>query len=199
MELGNQLHANREKLGLQIPSNEMHISSEFADLIRKARSLSGKPVVVLIDEYDKPILDNIQDSDKARELREGLKNLYSVLKDADADLQFVMLTGVSKFSKVSLFSGLNNLNDITIDAPYSAICGYKDNDIDHTFAPELFDLDRQLIKEWYNGYRWGEENVGSVYNPFDVLLLLEKREFGPYWFVSVRPRHLVITKGYSMM
>ncbi|WP_151669497.1 ATP-binding protein [Nitrincola schmidtii] len=182
---------NAEKNRLCITFENTSISGQFRELIRKAHLQSSNPVVVLIDEYDKPILDNIQDSDKARELREGLKNLYSVLKDADADLQFVMLTGVSKFSKVSLFSGLNNLNDITIDAPYSAICGYTDDDIDHTFAPELFDLDRQSIKEWYNGYRWGEENVASVYNPFDVLLLLEKREFGPYWFESATPTFLI--------
>lgn len=182
---------NAEKNRLCITFENTSISGQFRELIRKAHLQSRHPVVVLIDEYDKPILDNIQNSDKARELREGLKNLYSVLKDADADLQFVMLTGVSKFSKVSLFSGLNNLNDITIDAPYSAICGYTDDDIDHTFAPELFDLDRQSIKEWYNGYRWGEENVASVYNPFDVLLLLEKREFDAYWFESATPTFLI--------
>ncbi|WP_319022691.1 AAA family ATPase [Halomonas sp. 3F2F] len=84
-------------------------------------------MVALIDEYDKPILDNILNGDRARELCEGLKNLYSVLKDTDSHLHFVLLTGVSKFS---LFSGLNNLNDITLDAPYATICGYTDHDMD---------------------------------------------------------------------
>ncbi|MCE8040532.1 AAA family ATPase, partial [Halomonas sp. MCCC 1A11062] len=80
---------------------------------------------------------NLLEPERARELREGLKNLYSVLKDADPHLAFVLLTGVSKFNKVSLFSGLNNLNDVTLDAPYATICGYTDDDIDTVFAPEL--------------------------------------------------------------
>ena len=83
-----------------------------------------------------------------------LKDIYSVLKDSDAYLKFVFLTGVSKFSKVSLFSGLNNLNDITLDARYSDICGYTDADVDSVFAPELPGLDRQQIRDWYNGYNW---------------------------------------------
>jgi hypothetical protein len=102
-----------------------------------------------------------------------------------------MLTGVSKFSKVSLFSGLNNLNDITLDAPFATICGYTDADIDSVFAPELPGLERQAIKEWYNGYRWGDQSVTAVYNPFDVLLLFQKREFGAYWFESATPTFLV--------
>ncbi|MCG5496082.1 AAA family ATPase, partial [Ectothiorhodospira variabilis] len=117
----------------------------------------------------------------ARALREGLKNLYSVLKDADPHLRFCLLTGVSKFSKVSLFSGLNNLRDITLSRDYGAICGYTDQDVDTVFAPELPGLDRQQIKDWYNGYRWGDGRQPSVYNPFDVLLLFQEREFRPYW------------------
>nr|WP_268746288.1 AAA family ATPase [Halomonas sp. TG39a] len=97
------------------------------------------------------------------------------------------MTGVSKFSKVSLFSGLNNLNDITLDAPYAAICGYTDHDINTVFASELPGLDCEEIRRWYNGYRWGGKHVDTVYNPFDVLLLLQKCEFGPYWFESATP------------
>jgi hypothetical protein len=144
--------------------------------------------VILIDEYDKPILDNITDKSIATEMREGLKNLYSVIKGADQFIKFCILTGVSKFSKVSLFSGLNNLNDITIDKRYSAICGYTDEDIDRIFAPELIDLNRNEIRRWYNGYNWGGE---SVYNPFDVLLLLDSREFKPYWFETATPTFLI--------
>jgi hypothetical protein len=86
---------------------------------------------------------------------------------------------------------LNNLNDITLDAPYAAICGYTDEDIDSVFAPALPGLDREEIRLWYNGYRWGGQAVDSVYNPFDVLLLLQEREFGPYWFESATPGFLV--------
>ena len=185
-----QLRINRERLGLPL-SNENDIPSEFDELIRVTHQLYGQPAVILIDEYDKPILDNLLDADRARELREGLKNLYSVLKDADPHLQFVMLTGVSKFSKVSLFSGLNNLNDITLDHHFSGLCGYTDEDIDIVFAAELYDLDRGAIKDWYNGYRWGDEYTTSVYNPFDVLLLFQKREFGAYWFESATPTFLI--------
>ena len=94
-------------------------------------------MVVLIDEYDKPILDNITRPEVAREMRDGLRNVYSVIKDADAHIRFAFLTGVSKFSKVSLFSGLNNLRDITVSPAYSTLCGYTEADVDTVFAPEL--------------------------------------------------------------
>ena len=184
-----RLRSEAKRLGVTLTSTS--IPGQFHDLIQQAHQHFGQPAVILIDEYDKPILDNILDADRARELREGLKNLYSVLKDADPHLQFVMLTGVSKFSKVSLFSGLNNLNDITLDAPFATICGYTDADIDSVFAPELPGLERQAIKEWYNGYRWGDQSVTAVYNPFDVLLLFQKREFGAYWFESATPTFLI--------
>jgi hypothetical protein len=183
------LNAETKRLGLTLENAS--IAGRFHELIQKAHQHFGQPVVVLIDEYDKPILDNILDSDRARELREGLKNLYSVLKDSDPHLRFVMLTGVSKFSKVSLFSGLNNLNDITLDSQHTTICGYTDEDLDQVFAAELAGLDRQAVKAWYNGYRWGDHTLTSVYNPFDVLLLLQKREFRPYWFESATPTFLV--------
>ena len=160
----------------------------FGDLIEAAHSASGERVVVLVDEYDKPILDNLTQPDRARELRDGLRNLYSVIKGADADVRFALLTGVSKFSKVSLFSGLNNLNDITVDARYSALCGYTEADLDTVFAPELEGLDRDRIRTWYNGYNWTGE---AVYNPFDVLLLFEKRQFRPWWFETATPTFLV--------
>ncbi|NCA90348.1 MAG: hypothetical protein EOM92_16025, partial [Gammaproteobacteria bacterium] len=93
-----------------------------------------------------------------------------------------------KFSKVSLFSGLNNLNDITVDSHYSAICGYTEADLDQVFAPELPGLDREEIRAWYNGYNWTGE---AVYNPFDVLLLFQKRKFLPFWFETATPTFLV--------
>jgi len=129
------LRVNRLALGLQLPAAlpESDIAGNFADLIRQAHHSAGQRAVVLIDEYDKPILDNITNSAAALEMREGLKNLYSVLKGADEHLKFVFLTGVSKFSKVSLFSGLNNLTDITLDAQFSALCGYTDADVDSVF------------------------------------------------------------------
>ena len=175
-------------LGLPDPVGYDSVTGQFAELIRLAHAKFGATVVVLIDEYDKPILDNITDRETATAMRDGLRNLYSVLKGADAHLKFVFITGVSKFSKVSLFSGLNNLKDITLDARYSALCGYTDADVDTVFAPELPGLDREEIRRWYNGYNW----LGtSVYNPFDLLLLFDTREFKPYWFETGTPTFLV--------
>ncbi|MEN9904799.1 MAG: hypothetical protein RLZZ555_1364 [Pseudomonadota bacterium] len=183
----DQLRLNCIALDLSLPQG-LDLSGEFAELIRLAHERSGQRVVVLVDEYDKPILDNITDGPIARQMRDGLRNLYSVLKGQDAHIKFAMLTGVSKFSKVSLFSGLNNLNDISVDARYSAICGYTDEDVDQVFAPELPGLDRDEIRSWYNGYNW---TGTSVYNPFDLLLLFSKREFKPYWFETGTPTFLV--------
>jgi hypothetical protein len=190
VRIRQQLSMARRHLGLS-SGRHTDIAGEFYELIEDAHTHHGQTAVVLIDEYDKPILDNILDPDTAREMREGLKNLYSTLKDADPNLRMVLLTGVSKFSKVSLFSGLNNLRDITLLSEYATVCGYTDSDIDTTFAPELADLDRNAIRDWYNGYRWGGQEVSSVYNPFDVLLLLQNRQFDSYWFETATPTFLV--------
>jgi hypothetical protein len=184
------LRVNRVALGLPAPADlpPDDLAGNLADLIEQAHDKFGAPAVVLIDEYDKPILDNITDRKMATVMRDGLRNLYSVLKGADAHLKFVFITGVSKFSKVSLFSGLNNLSDITLDARWSALCGYTDADVDTVFAPELPGLDREEIRRWYNGYNW----LGtSVYNPFDLLLLFDTREFKPYWFETGTPTFLI--------
>ena len=162
--------------------------SRFKDIIVHAAKSTGQRVVILVDEYDKPILDRIEEPDIARQIREVLKDLYSMIKDSDAYIKFALLTGVSKFSKVSLFSGLNNLKDITLDERYSDICGYTDADVDTVFAPELPGLDRELIREWYNGYNW----LGtSVYNPFGLLQLFDTRKFKPHWFETGTPSFLI--------
>ena len=186
----DQLRLNREDLGIAAldgPDPD-DLAGQFGELIRQVQRQTGQAVVVLVDEYDKPILDNLTDAPVAAAMREGLRDFYSVLKGADAHLKFVLLTGVSKFSKVSLFSGLNNLRDITLDARWSALCGYTDADIDTVFAPELPGLDRAQIRRWYNGYNWGGT---SVYNPFDVLLLFANRQFAAYWFETGTPTFLL--------
>ena len=146
---------------------------------------------MLVDEYDKPILDALDVPEVARANRDFLRAVYSVIKDRDADVRFTFITGVSKFSKVSLFSGLNNLTDITMESRYSTICGYTDDDLDSVFAAELPGLDRDAIRDWYNGYSWrGDE---KVYNPFDILLLFRTREFKAYWFETGSPTFLIDT------
>ena len=162
------------------------------DLVRTLHRDSGQQVCVLVDEYDKPILDALENPDVARANREYLRGLYGMIKSCDAHIRFCFLTGVSKFSKVSLFSGLNNLNDITLDERYAAICGYTEEDLDTVFAAELPGLDREQIREWYNGYNWGLAEA-SVYNPFDLLLLFDKRAFKPWWFETGTPTFLAQT------
>lgn len=181
------LGRNQQALGVAC-GNSGDIVGCLNELIEAAHAVTGARAVVLVDEYDKPILDNLTDPETAREMRDGLRNLYSVLKDADAHLRFVFLTGVTKFSKVSLFSGLNNLRDITVSRDYSAICGYTEADLDTVFAAELEGLDREQIRGWYNGYNWTGE---AVYNPFGVLLLFQERLFRPWWFETATPNFLV--------
>ena len=157
--------------------------------VRALHESAGERVVVLVDEYDKPILDALEAPKVARANRDYLRGLYSTLKSSDAHIKFALLTGVSKFSKVSIFSGLNNLIDITLDPGYSAVCGYTDGDLDTVFAPELPGLDREEIRHWYNGYCWrGNE---KVYNPFDVLLLFRSREYKAHWFETSSPKFLI--------
>jgi hypothetical protein len=122
-------------------------------------------------------------------IREELKNFYSVIKDADPYIEFVLITGVSKFSKVSLFSGLNNLKDISLDKRFSDICGYTQEDLETVFSCWLDNnVDLAMVKTWYNGYNWlGRE----VYNPFDILLYLDSREFRNFWFETATPTFLI--------
>ncbi|MDR2032644.1 MAG: ATP-binding protein [Azoarcus sp.] len=181
-----QLRTNAARLGVSAADDS--IAVQFASLILQAEAQFGQRVVVLVDEYDKPILDNLTKPDFALEMRDGLRDLYSVIKDQDAHIKFAFLTGVSKFSKVNIFSGLNNLADITLSPGFSNICGYTDADVDSVFAPELEGLDRDEIRHWYNGYNWRGE---AVYNPFDLLLLFREREFRSFWFETGTPTFLV--------
>ena len=152
---------------------------------------SGRQVAVLVDEYDKPILDALHDPELATANRDYLRGFYGIVKDCAEHVRFTFVTGVSMFSKVSLFSGLNNLKDISLDPRYATICGYTEGDLDRVFGPELGGLDRDEIRAWYNGYHWlGGERV---YNPYDVLLLLDGREFRPYWFETGSPAFLFRT------
>jgi hypothetical protein len=179
---------NEENLGITTVNKS--ISGRFAEIIKGAREKYGERVVVLVDEYDKPILDNISELSIAKELRDGLKNLYSVLKSQDANLQFVFMTGVTKFSKVSLFSGLNQLIDITIDEEFSSICGYTDMDLREHFSEYLAGSDPEEVKRWYNGYSW--TGPKSVYNPYDILLFIKKRMlYQNYWFETGSPTFLI--------
>ena len=189
LSLTEQLAAAERRAGVATESET--VPGRLSSLLEALHGQAGQPVAVLVDEYDKPITDALDLPDVARANRDFLRGVYAVIKDADAHVRFSFITGVSKFSKVSLFSGLNNLQDITLDPRYSALCGYTDADLDTVFAPELPGLDRDRIRDWYNGYGWrGEERV---YNPFDILLLLDTREFAAHWFETGTPTFLVDT------
>ena len=158
------------------------------NILGRLHQATGRRVVVLVDEYDKPILDVLHDPELATANRNYLRGFYGIIKGSAEHVRFVFVTGVSMFSKVSLFSGLNNLKDISLDSRYATICGYTEDDLDRVFGPELDGLDREEIRTWYNGYHWrGGERV---YNPWDVLLLLRNREFRPYWFETGSPTFL---------
>ncbi|MBI4777446.1 ATP-binding protein [Candidatus Desantisbacteria bacterium] len=187
-KIDETLKINQDQLGVQCEFETA--TGRFREIMTKSAKKYNQRVVVLIDEYDKPILDNIENPEIAQEMREELKNLYSVLKSTDACIKFVMLTGVSKFSKVSLFSGLNNLKDITLDERFATICGYTQKDLETIFGEYLIDVDLEKVKLWYNGYSWFGE---SVYNPFDILLFLDSpgKEFKNYWFETGSPTFLL--------
>lgn len=177
-------YANKESISFTTES----ISGRFRELIIELEIKYSERVIILVDEYDKPILDNITNKDIAREMRDGLRNLYSVIKGADAYIKFVFITGVSKFSKVNLFSGLNNLEDITINPNFATICGYTQEELTTIFRDLLIDTKLEELKLWYNGYNFLGD---SVYNPFDILLYLKNQEFKNYWFETGNPLFLI--------
>ena len=176
-----------EDFGIEPPATPCSGPDRLRFLIRRLYRKTGQQVVMLVDEYDKPILDVIHNKELATANRDDLRNFYGVIKDSAEHVRFVFVTGVSMFSKVSLFSELNHLTDISLNPEYATICGYTDNDLDTVFAPELENLNRNKIRRWYNGYHWrGKE---KLYNPFDILLLFRNRDFDTYWFQTGSPRY----------
>ncbi|WP_056928545.1 ATP-binding protein, partial [Candidatus Symbiothrix dinenymphae] len=185
-------------------ANEIELETEdvahqFRELIHKLHQSKKQQVVVLIDEYDKPIIDHLSDLKKADKMRTILHDFYQVMKAADEHLRFVFLTGVSKFSKVSIFSGLNNLRDITLDEQFATICGYTQAELESNFDAhiELLAAKEQTTKQatideirrWYDGYSW--DGFNFVYNPFSTLLLFAARVFKDHWFATGSPTFLV--------
>ncbi len=174
---------------------------EFAlrNLAQELYNRFGK-VAILIDEYDYPILKALDDQKKAEEIRDSLHNFFSAIKDLDEYVTFTFITGVSAFAKAGIFSGLNNLDSITLDKQWATICGYTDQEIDHYFTPYIqawadqqnipYSELRQQIKYWYNGYQFGV-NVISVYNPFSVMHAFNKQEYKNFWLQTGTPSFLI--------
>jgi len=175
------------------------LTDKFSELIKKLHDKTGKKVVILVDEYDKPIIKHLDDIDLAESNRNVLSSFYQVIKGNDRYLRFVFLTGVSKFSKTSIFSELNNLDDLTLDVNFSNICGYTQEELEMCFQHYIEDFSQdnniskeyllEIIETWYDGYSW--DGSSSLYNPYSILLLFKKKEFNNYWFDTGSPTFLV--------
>jgi hypothetical protein len=175
------------------------VKDRFAELIKKIYAKTQHKVVVLIDEYDKPIVDHIDELEKATKNRKILQDFFGALKSSDAFLRFVFLTGVSKFSRVSVFSELNNLRDITFSKQFATMLGYTQAELESYFGQHIQSLCFELglkkasvgamIKTWYDGYSWNAKD--KMYNPFSILNLFAEQQFDNYWFASGTPTFLM--------
>ena len=190
-----------EEYSLPERTKELGLGDLFAELIRVAHEQSGRRAVVLIDEYDKPILDVLDvDKNLEEEHRNTLKSFYSVFKSADEHLQFVFLTGVTKFSQVSVFSGFNQPFDISMHGKYETLCGISQTELDTVFREPIeemsgryecsYDEMRSMLKSHYDGYHFSK-NMTDVYNPFSLLNAFATLDISDYWFKSGTPTYLI--------
>ena len=181
--------------------NEEEVSQRFEGLLKRAYQKTGKQVVILVDEYDKPLLQTMGVNEALNEqYRNELKAFYSVIKTCDEYIRFAFLTGVTKFSKISIFSDLNNLRDISLEKHYAGICGITQKELETNFQPEIQVLaDGQdltypetltALQQWYDGYCFAPAGEG-LYNPFSLLNAFAKERFGSYWFETGTPTFLV--------
>ena len=176
------------------------IGERFQNLLIRAEQKYGKRSVVLIDEYDKPLLDTVDDQELQEHNRAVLKGFFSTLKSFDNYIQFIFITGVTKFHKVSIFSDLNQLTDISLDSSYAGICGITEEELRQNFCDRIAALAEAQemtaeeclakLKKTYDGYRFHPSSQG-VYNPFSLLTAFFRREFGSYWFETGTPTFLV--------
>lgn len=184
------LHENAQRLGVTL--TDTSIDQQFKELIIKA-SAKGN-VVILIDEYDKPLIDYLDNPAKLDEHRGIMKSFYSILKGSDGQIRLLFITGVSRFGRVSIFSDLNNLRDITLNAQFSTLTGITQAELERDFAGEIEEMEKESpdilhqIKEWYNGYSWRGKH--RLYNPFSLLNFMADRVFDNYWYTTGTPTFL---------
>ncbi len=181
------LEQNQNKLEIECKMDD-DPSICFTRLIQETYKKYKKPVVVLIDEYDKPILDNIENPKRAIENRNFLRSFYVQLKANDEYIKFAFLTGISKFSRASIFSGLNQLVDISLMPKYGNICGYTHENLENEFYEYSKEFDLEKVRKWYNGYYFLKDRI---YNPFDILRLFDSSMFDNYWWESGNPYFLI--------
>ena len=197
--LDHFLAALEEKYGSK-PS-EKSLALRFGGLIQRAAEQTGRNVVILIDEYDKPMLSAIGNTELQEAFRSELKAFYSVLKSQDRYIHFAFLTGVTKFGKISVFSDLNHLFDISMSEPFGALCGFTEQEIHDNFSAEVAALAQHShasiedtyarLRENYDGYHFNRYQTDGIYNPFSVLLTFKNMDFGDYWFETGTPTYLV--------
>ena len=173
-----------------IESRHETVSLRLRHLLAELRRQTGERAAVLVDEYDKPILDALGDPAAADANRDYLRGLYGAIKNCDAHIEKCFVTGTSRFPRTSLFSAANQFTDLTLDPRYEAVCGFTDDELDRFFAPELPGLDRDAMRRRYNGYCWVGEGGETVYNPYDAMLLFKSREFAYHWWETGTPAFL---------
>ena len=179
---------------------ETTLPMRFEGIIRRAYEKTGERVVVLVDEYDKPLLQAMSDKSLQDEYRATLKSVYGALKSMDGCIRFALLTGVTKFSKVSVFSDLNNIEDLSMNTAYYDICGISEQELHDVFDESVVELAKtngqtkgeayEMLKQRYDGYHFAPDTLG-MYNPFSVLLTLKNQQYGSYWFSTGTPTYLV--------
>ena len=183
----------------QIPLTSDRFERQFDQLVTGLHGQTGQKVVLLVDEYDKPLLNTLE-TDQLADVKTSMNAFYGVVKALDEHLRFIFITGVSKFSKVSVFSGMNNLDDISMSKDYCALCGYTQQELEKYFNQALTSLagveKKELetvkgeVKQWYNGYRF-HRSGSTVYNPHSILSLCKNQEFDNFWFQSATPTFLI--------
>ena len=190
-----------EMYGLSSYCDSLDLGGRFIKVLESAHRKTGRRAVVLFDEYDKPILDVLDINSTLEDRhRNVLKGFYSVFKGADEHIQFVLLTGVTKFSQVSVFSGFNQPKDISMDTRYEALCGITQEEIEHYFLKPIADMAieykcspeemKSRLKQQYDGYHFSDR-MTDIYNPFSLLNALDSKRVYDYWFRSGTPTYLI--------
>jgi hypothetical protein len=180
--------------------DETTISTRFSGVVKRAFQQTGHQVVILVDEYDKPMLATIGNEELQKKYRDILQGFYSIIKSCDAYIRFAFLTGVTKFGQLSVFSGMNNPDDISMDSHYADLCGISEEELHTYFDADIktlaedngltYELACQKLKDRYDGYHFTNKKLG-VYNPFSLLNAFKKSSFGSYWFATGTPTYLV--------
>ena len=196
--LGGRLAFEERKYGIDNPATD--INDRFTNLIVAAYEKTGRKVVVIIDEYDAPLLDVVHEDELLPQLRQVMRNFYSPLKACDPYLRFVFLTGITKFSQMSIFSELNNLTNISMDSEYAGICGITEEELTGQLSDYVDSIADnqgktheevlQQLKQNYDGYHFSWPSP-DIFNPFSLLTAFAKRKIGSYWFASGTPTYLI--------